>query len=1060
KCKEMGIQKEYNMYQIRLRINYVQTFLVLHWVVTLFHCAMLVGTCDPWDLIFIDVFLYIASGIFISGVLWINFNYDLVSKRIWIMTLTAVAAATIIALIDFSIGMIHLHSDDWVVRPFYDTYVILMVYIFLPIPNVYPALAVGILISGIYIIGLIIHVYLRYPHEWANLFFIRIYSETSHYVCLNVLGIFIRLLRETIVSSSFLDRHQYVMELISLRNARAKERRFLHSILPEQIAKPIQDDIRNRIKFSERNRRVPIMNFKDKFMAIQIHPEVTILYADIVNYTYLTTKLTVKELLSLLHDLYARFDVAAARYDVTRIKFLGDCYYCVAGLTNLDPYHAQNCAALGLCMIKEIREVRSLRNVDIDIRVGVHSGALFAGVIGAIKLQYDIWGVDVMIANRLEGTGTTGHIHISERTLNFMIDHPYTVLPGTEAARDDPYLIRNGIKTFLIPMRSENESNLQPVDSLQLSEKTEKEPSVEEELRTEFAKMPVGLSCRANKWIEFLRWKPRKREQERKLICPPMSFFFMHFKDPSLEYGYMHQADYIIKYTILLSWITAIGLVIREIEYSTSSELSLHLPYALLGSLTVLLFITWYKHICNWNYPENYEKYSSFSCFTFRLVEQIQNSLIVRVVIYMFIIMSYSLFVAMLVVNCNLKEYEIMSIESKVYHYYPENNMCFLPWSVNKMICLLLGITLLFTRIPFMLKVLIGLLELVIVVVIMVFQFQFVVHHSITTNPYLISEYAHCMVLLITLLMFYLMERQAEFNDRMNYLWRVELKKKQHDSLLADQSTTILLHNILPSHVVDVYISSLAKHELYYENYKMVAIMFASLKNFAMDLSHLRVLNEIITEFDRMLSYYSENFLVDKIKIVGCTYMAACGLNYMHSEDPKNPHSSRDSIFQEVMRVKKNIAMINKHSSETSESNMEVAVVLTNFALDLMRTLSLCNNSFKALRATDRAIFHADISIGISSGEVMAGVVGASQVHYDIWGNAVNMASRMDSTGVAGKIQVTEETAAILRKSGLQCDYRGMTYVKGRGVLPTFFVAIDEYFNFKYTQSSSDEESS
>ncbi|KAH8405367.1 hypothetical protein KR222_007428, partial [Zaprionus bogoriensis] len=1044
KCKEMGIQQEYNRYQIRLRINYVRTFLVLHWVVTLFHCAMLVGTCDPRDLIFIDVFLYLVSCVIITAILWVNFNYDFVSKRIWIMTLTAVAAAVIITIIDSSIVAIHMFFDEWFIITFYETYVILMTYMFLPIPNLYPPLAVGIVISSVYTIGLIIHAYLHYPHEWANLYFIYIYSETSHYICVNVLGMFIRLLRETIVSSSFLDRHQYVMELISLRNARAKERGFLHSILPQQIAKPIQDDIRNRIKFSERNRRVPIMNFKDKFMAIEIHPEVTILYADIVNYTYLTTKLTVKELLSLLHDLYARFDVAAARYDVTRIKFLGDCYYCVAGLTNLDPYNAQNCAALGLCMIKEIREVRSLRNVDIDIRVGVHSGALFAGVIGATKLQYDIWGVDVMIANRLEATGATGHIHISERTLNFMIDHPHIVLPGTEAARGDPYLIRNGIKTFLIPMRSEHESDLQPVDSLELSEQTEKEPSVEEELHNEFARMPVGFSCRAIELIEFMRCKPRKNKRERSRTRPSMGFFFMHFKDPSLEYDYMRQPDYLLKYSILLSWITAIGLVIREIEYNTTSKLFLYVPYVMIVSLTVLLFITWYKHICNWHYPENYQKYSSFSCFIFRLVEQIQNSLLVRVVIYMFIIMSYLLLVAVIVVNCNLNEYEIMRIESKVYHYYPESTMCFHPWSLNNMICLLIGITFLFTRIPFMLKVLIGLLELVIVLVIMVFQFEFVVHNSTTTNPYLLPEYSHCMVLLTVLIMFYCMERQAEFNDRMNYLWRAELKKKQHDSLLADQSITILLHNILPSHVVDVYISSLAKHELYYENYKMVAVMFASLKNFAMDLSHLRVLNEIITEFDRILSYYSENFLVEKIKIVGCTYMAACGLNYRNPEGARNPHSRRNSIFREV----KSIADSHRHSSKTSDSIMEVAFVLTNFALDLMRTLSLCNNTFKALRTMDRAIFHADISIGISSGEVMAGVVGASQVHYDIWGNAVNMASRMDSTGVAGKIQVTEETAAILRKSGLQCEYRGMTYVKGRGVLPTFFVAIDEYFNF------------
>lgn len=130
-----------------------------------------------------------------------------------------------------------------------------------------------------------------------------------------------------------------------------------------------------------------------------------------------------------------------------------------------------------------------------------------------------------------------------------------------------------------------------------------------------------------------------------------------------------------------------------------------------------------------------------------------------------------------------------------------------------------------------------------------------------------------------------------------------------------------------------------------------------------------------------------------------------------------------------------------------TEKREEVVLVLTTFALDLMRTLWVCKNNYMNL-SMDRAVFNADISIGISCGEVMAGVVGASQVHYDIWGNAVNMASRMDSTGVAGEIQVTEETAVILSKYGIECNYRGMTFVKGLGMLPTYFVGITSSFEF------------
>lgn len=142
-----------------------------------------------------------------------------------------------------------------------------------------------------------------------------------------------------------------------------------------------------------------------------------------------------------------------------------------------------------------------------------------------------------------------------------------------------------------------------------------------------------------------------------------------------------------------------------------------------------------------------------------------------------------------------------------------------------------------------------------------------------------------------------------------------------------------------------------------------------------------------------------------------------------------------------------------------SANRLEVAFVITSFALDLIRCLTVCNHWYKALKSTDRAMFNAGIGIGISTGQVMAGVVGASQVHYDIWGNAVNMASRMDSTGVTGKIQVTEETAQVLIEAGIQCDYRGMTFVKGRGMLPTYFVGINDELDFIYTPTSVDESS-
>lgn len=85
---------------------------------------------------------------------------------------------------------------------------------------------------------------------------------------------------------------------------------------------------------------------------------------------------------------------------------------------------------------------------------------------------------------------------------------------------------------------------------------------------------------------------------------------------------------------------------------------------------------------------------------------------------------------------------------------------------------------------------------------------------------------------------------------------------------------------------------------------------------------------------------------------------------------------------------------------------------------------------------------------GISHGKVMAGVVGSSKPLYDVWGNCVNMASRMDSTGVPGMIHLTKESAEELQSFGIRCDHRGETFVKGRGNIPTYFARIDDRLEF------------
>jgi guanylate cyclase len=189
--------------------------------------------------------------------------------------------------------------------------------------------------------------------------------------------------------------------LRALRAEQAKAEALLVNVLPSSIAE--------RLKGAGRS-------IADHFESASI------LFADVVDFTPLARRLAPAEVVGVLDELFSRFDTLVERHGLEKIKTIGDCYMAASGVPDPTFDHARRAALLALDMRDAVASSAIAGRRGLELRIGINSGPVVAGVIGTKRFLYDLWGDAVNIASRMESNGTPGEIQITRATYELLKD--------------------------------------------------------------------------------------------------------------------------------------------------------------------------------------------------------------------------------------------------------------------------------------------------------------------------------------------------------------------------------------------------------------------------------------------------------------------------------------------------------------------------------------------------------------------------------------------------------------------------------------------------------------